>query len=259
LAYFELRVTGPAHDLHSGLFGGIVNNPAQVLCELIAGMHDSQGRITLPGYYDRVRALSSEDRAEMARLNLGESFYKGQTGAPELWGEKGYTLEERLGARPTLEVNGMISGFTGKGSKTVLPAHAMAKISMRLVPDQDPAEVHHQLIQYLQSHAPQTVSWELEVMSGGPACLTDRNLPATQALARALEVVWGKKPVYKREGGSIPVVAAMQSILGAESVITGFGLGDDAIHAPNEHLNLGNWANGIDALVHFLYYLGRAE
>lgn len=259
LAYFEVRVYGPAHDLHSGLFGGVVNNPAQVLCELIAGMHDNQGRITLPGYYDRVRQLSHEEKAEMARLNLGENFYKQQTGVPELWGESGYTPEERLGARPTLEVNGILSGFTGHGSKTVLPAYAMAKISMRLVPDQDPAEVHQQLRQYLQSHAPKTVRWELDVMAGGPACLTDRNLPATRSLARALEVVWGKKPVYKREGGSIPVVASMQTILGVESVITGFGLSDDAIHAPNEHLNLGNWAHGIDALVHFFYFLGEAQ
>jgi acetylornithine deacetylase/succinyl-diaminopimelate desuccinylase-like protein len=257
LAYFELRVYGPAHDLHSGLFGGLVHNPAQVLCELIAGMHDDQARVTLPGFYDRVRTLPAEERDQLARASMGEAFYKKQAGVSYLWGENGYTPEERLGARPTLEVNGLLSGFTGHGSKTVLPAEAMAKISMRLVPDQDPVEVQQQLRRYLESRAPASVRWELELMSGGPASITDLKLHATRALARALEAVWGKKPVFKREGGSIPVVASMQTILGVESVITGFGLGDDNIHAPNEHLNLANWARGIDALVHFFTYLGE--
>ncbi len=257
LAYFELRVFGPAHDLHSGLFGGVVHNPAQVLCELIAGMHNDRGEITLPGYYDRVRALSAEERVEFARIDMDEGYYLGQTGAAGLWGEKGYTPAERIGARPTLEVNGLLSGFTGQGSKTVLPAYAMAKISMRLVPDQDPEEVHQQLIRYLEANAPKTVHWELDQMAGGPASITDRDLPGTQALSRALETVWGKKPIYKREGGSIPVVASMQTILGADSVVTGFGLGDDNIHGPNEHLNLANWYRGIDALIHFFYNLGE--
>jgi acetylornithine deacetylase/succinyl-diaminopimelate desuccinylase-like protein len=257
LAYFELRIYGPAHDLHSGLFGGAIHNPAQVLCELIAGMHDGQGRITLPGYYDRVRPLSTDEKLEISRLGMDEAYYKKQTGAVNLWGEAGYLPAERIGARPTLEINGILSGFTGAGSKTVLPAKAMAKISMRLVPDQNPSEVHQQLIRYLETHAPDTVRWELDEMAGGPACITDRNLPAAQALARALEAVWGKKPVYKREGGSIPVVASMQTLLGVDSVVTGFGLGDDNIHAPNEHLSLRNWTMGIDALIHFFYYMGE--
>ena len=257
LAYFELRLHGPSHDLHSGLFGGLVHNPAQVLCELIAGMHDAQGRITLPGFYDRVRPLPAEERAQLARDAMGEAFHLKQAGVSQLWGEQGYSPEERLGARPTLEVNGLLSGFTGHGSKTVLPAEAMAKISMRLVPDQDPAEVEQQLRRYLESHAPASVRWELEEMSSGPASITDLNLPATRALAAALETVWGKAPQLKREGGSIPVVASMQTILGVESVITGFGLSDDNIHAPNEHLNLANWSRGIDALVLFFTALGK--
>jgi acetylornithine deacetylase/succinyl-diaminopimelate desuccinylase-like protein len=257
LAYFELRVYGPDHDLHSGQFGGVVHNPAQALCELIAGMHDAAGRITLPGFYDRVVSLSTEERQELSRLPTGEDYYLQQTGALQLWGEEGYTSSERVGARPTLEVNGLLSGFTGKGSKTVLPAHAMAKISMRLVPKQDPKEVHQQLRKYLEQHAPKTIRWELDSMAGGPACITDPHHPAAQALGRALEKVWGVRPVLKREGGSVPVVADMQTILGAESVLTGFGLPDDNLHAPNEKLHLPTWYQGIDALIHFFYNLAE--
>lgn len=255
LAYFELRVFGPEHDLHSGLFGGVVHNPAQALCELIAGMHDEQGRVTLPGYYDRVRQLSTEERMELARLPMDDEYYREQTGVPQIWGETGYSAIERTGARPTLEVNGLLSGFTGTGSKTVLPAYAMAKISMRLVPDQDPAEVHQQLLAYLREKAPASIRWELIAMQGGKPSMADLKLPATQAMSRALETVWGKRPVYKREGGSIPVVADMQTILGADSVLTGFGLPDDNLHAPNEKLHLPTWYRGIDALIHFFYNL----
>jgi acetylornithine deacetylase/succinyl-diaminopimelate desuccinylase-like protein len=255
LAYFELRVYGPEHDLHSGLYGGVVHNPAQALCELIAGMHDDHGRITLPGFYDRVRSLSAEERGELARLPMNEAYYRDQTGVPQVWGEEGYSPTERIGARPTLEVNGLLSGFTGKGSKTVLPAHAMAKISMRLVPDQDPAEVEKQLRQYLEQNAPKTIRWELDTMAGGPASITDPHIPGAEALSRALEQVWGIRPVYKREGGSIPVVADMQNILGVGSVLTGFGLPDDNLHAPNEKLHLPTWYRGIDALINFFYNL----
>ncbi len=255
LAYFELHVYGPAHDLHSGLYGGVVHNPAQALCELIAGMHDTQGRVTLPGYYDRVKPLSANERSELARLPMNDDFYLQQTGAGQVWGEAGYTATERIGARPTLEVNGLLSGFTGKGSKTVLPAEAMAKISMRLVPDQDPEEVHQQLRRYLEQNAPATVKWELIFFGGGPASMADPQVPGAKALARGLEQVWGTRPVYKREGGSIPVVADMQKILGIESVLTGFGLPDDNLHAPNEKLHLPTWYRGIDALIHFFYNL----
>ncbi|HEY57936.1 MAG TPA: dipeptidase [Anaerolineae bacterium] len=255
LAYFELRVYGPKQDLHSGIYGGVVHNPAQALAELIAGMHDEQGRVTLPGFYDKVRPLDDEERAELARLPMDEAFYLAQTGAPALWGEAGYTPVERVGARPTLEVNGLYSGFIGEGAKTVLPAYAMAKISCRLVPDQDPDEVAAQMRAYLEQHAPPTIRWELEVMHGGPASITDRKSPWVQALAQAMEQVWGVRPAYKREGGSIPVVAQIQEILGKDSVLTGFGLPDGNLHAPNENLHLPTWRKGIMALVHFFYNL----
>jgi acetylornithine deacetylase/succinyl-diaminopimelate desuccinylase-like protein len=252
LAYFELRVSGPDHDLHSGSFGGVVHNPAQALCELIAGMHDAQGRVTLPGYYDRVRPLEAEEREELARLPLDEDFYLKQTGAPALYGEEGYTHSERIGARPTLEVNGLLSGFTGEGSKTVLPAKAMAKISMRLVPDQDPEEVHQQLIRYLEMHAPPTIRWEVIRHAGGPASVTNRDLPGVQALSQALDAVWGRRPVFKREGGSVPVVAQMEDILGIGSIVVGFGLPDDNLHAPNEKIHLPTWYRGIETVIHFI-------
>ncbi len=256
LAYFELRVYGPAHDLHSGLYGGVVHNPAQALCELIAGMHDAQGRVTLPGFYDRVVPLSETERKELARLPMDEAYYLQQTGASQTWGEAGFTPAERVGGRPTLEINGLLSGFTGKGTKTVLPGEAMAKISMRLVPNQDPQEVNQQLRKYLEAKAPRTIRWELTFFDGGsPASMADPQIPGAKALARGLEQVWGARPVYKREGGSIPVVADMQTILGAESVLTGFGLPDDNLHAPNEKLHLPTWYKGIDALINFFFNL----
>lgn len=256
LAYFELRVSGPAHDLHSGMFGGSVHNPAQALCELIAGMHDRDGRITLPGFYDRVRPLDQAERRELARLPINDSFYLEQTGAPVLYGEADYTTVERVGGRPTLEINGLLSGFTGEGTKTVLPAHAMAKISMRLVPDQDPYEVERQLRRYLEEYAPGTIRWELLLHSASPASISNIHLPAVTALAQALEDTWGKPPIYKREGGSVPVVAQMQSILGIESVITGFGLPDDNLHAPNEKLHLPTYFKGIEVFIRYLDLLG---
>jgi len=255
LAYFEIRLTGPDHDLHSGLFGGVVHNPAQVLSELIAGMHDSEGRVTLPGFYDSVRPLTQDERQELARLPMDEAFYLHQTGAPDLHGEKGFTPAERVGTRPTLEVNGLLSGFTGEGSKTVLPSRAMAKISMRLVPDQDPQDVHQQLLSYMEKNAPSTIHWEVIPMAGGQASITDRNLPAVVALEKALEATWGKRPVYKREGGSVPVVAQMHKILGVDSVLTGFGLPDDNLHAPNEKMHIPTFYKGIEALVRFISIL----
>lgn len=251
LAYFELRVYGPDHDLHSGLFGGTVHNPAQALCELIAGMHDAQGRITLPGYYDSVVPISAEERAEFARLPMDEAYYLEQTGAPELFGEAGYAPVERVGGRPTLEVNGLLSGFTGEGSKTVLPAMAMAKISMRLVPNQRPEEIHQQMLQYLKAHAPNTVRYDIKILNSGLPSVTNRNMPAVSALSRAMESVFGSRPVYRREGGSIPVTAQISEILGIDSVLTGFGLPDDNLHAPNEKIHLPTFYHGIDTLIHF--------
>jgi acetylornithine deacetylase/succinyl-diaminopimelate desuccinylase-like protein len=255
LAYFELRIFGPDHDLHSGVFGGVVHNPAQVLIDLISKMHNSEGRIMLPRFYDDVLPLTEAEKAELSRLNLGEDYYKSQTGVINTWGESGYSLVERVGARPTLDVNGFLSGFTGAGAKTVIPARAMAKISTRLVPNQDPEKVHQQLRDFITANIPNTVRWELEMLSGGHPSISDVTIPEALALAKALETVWGKKPIYKREGGSVPVVADMQQILGIDSVLTGFGLPDDNIHSPNERMHLPTWTKGIDALIHFFMNL----
>jgi acetylornithine deacetylase/succinyl-diaminopimelate desuccinylase-like protein len=255
LAYFEIRVFGPDHDLHSGIFGGVVHNPAQALCELIAGMHDKQGRITLPGYYDRVRIIDEDEREELSRLPMDEKFYLKQTGASSIWGEAGFSPVERTGARPTLEVNGILSGFTGEGSKTVLPAWAMAKLSMRLVPDQDPEEVYQQLRTYLENNVPSTIRYEIKELAGGPATISDRNSAGVKGMEQAMESVWGKRPIFKREGGSVPVVGMFQEILGIESVNCGFSLPDDNFHSPNEKLNLPTWYRGIDTFINFFYNL----
>ncbi len=260
LAYFELRIIGPDHDLHSGLFGGIVHNPAIVLSNLISGMHNVDGVIQLEGFYDDVIELSEDERKELSRLPISDEDLLEQTGVKMLWGEKNYTSIERTGARPTLDINGILSGFTGEGSKTVIPAWAMAKISMRLVPDQDPEKVHQQLIKYIEKNIPPTVSWDLKKHAGGKASIANTNHPGVIALAKALEDVWHTKPVFKREGGSIPIVGEMQKILGTDSVLTGFGLPNDNIHSPNEKLHLPTWRKGILAIIHFFYnYSGENE
>jgi acetylornithine deacetylase/succinyl-diaminopimelate desuccinylase-like protein len=255
LAYFDVYIWGPDHDLHSGLYGGTVHNPAQALIELIAGMHDENGSVTLPGFYDPVRPVSAEEHADMAKLPQDEAFYKEQTGVPELWGEPDYLPVERVGARPTLEVNGFLSGYTGEGSKTVLPANAMAKLSCRLVPNQEPREVHKQLVAYMETNAPKTIKWEVKLLNAGPTAITDRSLPAIQFMAQAMESVWGVRPLFKREGGSIPVVAMLQNNIGAESILFGSSLPEDNVHAPNERLHLPTWYKTMDAIIHFFYNL----
>ncbi len=251
LAYFEINVEGPDHDLHSGIFGGSVLNPANELARLIGGMHDENGRITLPGFYDSVRDLDAEERAQLDRLPAKEDFYLKQTGAPALWGEAGYSPVEHTGARPTLDVNGFLSGFTGEGSKTVLPGKAMAKVSMRLVADQDPVEVEKQLRQYLEENARPGIKWVLHTHAGSPPSITSRDSKGVKALAQAMKDVWNVEPMYRREGGSVPVVAQMEQILGVDSVLTGFGLPDDNLHAPNEKLTLAPWYKGIETLIRF--------
>jgi len=253
LAYFEIRVQGPAGDLHSGMFGGAVLNPGNELARLIAGMHDENGRVTLPGFYDSVLELSEKERTELARLPMDEEYFLNLTGAPTLYGEKGYSPVERVGGRPTLDVNGFLTGFTGEGSKTVLPAKAMAKISMRLVANQDPAEVEQQLYQYLEENARPGITWKVLKHAGSPPSITPIDSEGVQAMAAGLEAVWGKKPLYYRVGGTIPVVGQMESILGVDSVLTGFGLPDDNLHAPNEKLSLAPWYMGIDSLIHFFF------
>ena len=257
LAYMEIRVFGPDHDLHSGSFGGSILNPAQALCELIAKMHDDQGRITLPGFYDKVRPISPEEKLELSHFPIGDAYYLQTTGAPALYGEAGFTTIERLGTRPTLEVNGFLSGFTGEGSKTVLPAMAMAKISTRLVPDQLPGDVYQQMRVFLEANAPKTIRWSLITMHGGPASLSDRSSIYIKALSSALETVWRVPPVFKREGGSVPVVLDFKQILGVETVNTGFSMPDDNPHSPNEKLHLPSWFRGIDAFIHFYYNLAQ--
>lgn len=255
LAYFEIRVYGPNQDLHSGIFGGTVHNPGQAICELVAGMHDDQGCVTLPGFYDKVQPLGAEERAEIARLPKGEDWYLKHTGVPALWGEEEYTPEERTGGRPTLEVNGLYSGFIGEGSKTVLPSYAMAKISCRLVPNQDPDEVYEQLMQYMRENAPPSIKWEVINMVGSPPSISDRNSLWAKAYLKAAETVWGVRPAFKREGGSVPVVTDFQQTLGVDVVNMGFGLPSDNMHGPNEKLDLPNWYRGIDALIHFFFNL----
>jgi acetylornithine deacetylase/succinyl-diaminopimelate desuccinylase-like protein len=255
LAYFEIRVYGPDHDLHSGLFGGTVHNPAQALAELIAGMHDENGRITLPGFYDSVRKVAEAERADIARLPITAEHFLKQTGAPALWGEPDYSPEERVSIRPTLEVNGLLSGFIGEGSKTVLPAWAMAKISCRLVPDQEPEEIHKCMVEYMKQHAPQTIKWDVKNLHNSGVAITERDSAGIRAMARGLEQVWGKPPLFKREGGSIGVVVQLQKHAGVESVLTGFGLPEDNMHSPNEKLHLPTWGKGIDAFINMFYNL----
>ncbi len=252
LAYFEVEVHGPKQDLHSGIFGGAVHNPAQVLCELIAGMHDADNRVTLPGFYDTVRALDADEREALARTPVTDDDWKSLAGVKALWGEKGYSSTERTGARPTLEVNGIVGGFTGEGAKTVLPARALAKISTRLVADQDPAAIREQLCAYMRAHAPETVTWDVRELSHGDGAIMDRNSSAMRAAVRALHETFGAEPIFTRDGGSVPVVAMMQKQLHVDSVMMGFRLPDDNIHAPNEKQHLPTWYKGIEAFIRYL-------
>lgn len=253
LAHFDLWIQGPDHDLHSGVYGGVVQNPAQVLCELIAGMHDADGRVTLPGFYDSVRTLSGQERAELARFPYSEAEMRTEAGnPPALWGEKGYTPLERVGARPTLEVNGLGSGFTGAGSKTIIPSRALAKLSMRLIPHQDPDMVETQLREYLAENAPSTITWNLTRSASTGGVLTGRDSPAVRAMQAALQTVFGVAPIFQLEGGTIPVVGQVCQVLGADSVITGFGLPDDNLHAPNEKFSISNYICGIETYIRFL-------
>ena len=250
LAYFELRIYGPNADLHSGIFGGVVDNPANVLAKLIADMHDENGSVTLPGFYDKVRKISPQESEDLSRIGMDEAFFKKITGVSALGGEKKYPPVERIGARPTLDVNGLYAGYIEPGAKTIIPAYAMAKISTRLVPDQDPKDVEKGLKAYLESHVPDTVRYELINMSGAPAYITD-DAPGVDLFMKALEDTWHVKPIKKREGGSIPVATSMKNILGVDSILTGFGLPDDQIHSPNERLHLPTHKKGVQALIRF--------
>jgi len=249
----KLRVFGPARDLHSGAYGGVVHNPIHALSHMIAGLHDDDGRVTLDGFYERVRELTAEERAEMAKLPRDEASYLEQSGVSKLWGEPGFTPVEREGARPAVDVVHILAG----SPKSAIPAEANAIVTARLVPDQDPDEIQDGLMKHFEQHISSTVSWEVEDCEGFPASLTDRNSPAVQALSKAMVEVWGKEPLFCRSGGSIAAVGQLQQILGLDSVLTGFALPDSQMHGPNEKLHLPTWERGIEALVHFLYYLAE--
>jgi acetylornithine deacetylase/succinyl-diaminopimelate desuccinylase-like protein len=252
LVYFQIDLRGSGTDLHSGSFGGAVANPAFVLSQVIAQMKDRSGRIKIPGFYDDVVALQEEERKAWATLPYNEKQYKKDFGIPKVSGETGYTTLERTWARPTFEVNGLLSGFTGEGAKTVLPAVAMAKVSMRLVPNQTPDKIAELFEAQLRDVTPKTVELKVTRMHGGKPWMTSYDNPFVQAAGRAIERGFGRKPVFTREGGSIPVVSTFQEELGLPSVLFGVGLPDENAHAPNEKLDLGNFHGGIISSA-FLY------
>ena len=251
IVYFQIDVEGTKSDLHSGGFGGAVVNPAFALAQVLAQLKDKNGRITIPGFYDDVRRLSPEERRALARLPFSEKKLQKDIGAPVLFGEKGFTTLERLWARPTLEINGMVSGFIGEGAKTVLPARAMAKVSMRLVPDQDPAKIARAFTQYVKRLSPKTVRLKVTEISGrGRPWLAPTDHPAAQAMARAIQKGFGKRPVFTRTGGTIAVVPTLDRLLRVPILLMGIGLPDENAHAPNEKLDLDNLHHGMLSAVH---------
>ena len=251
LAYFQLDLKGSSQDLHSGSFGGTVINPNFALAQIISSLKDSEGRILIPGFYDDVAPMSDREKEELSRLPFDQERFRAEVGAPELFGEKGYGTLERIWSRPTLEVNGLCGGFTGEGAKTVIPATAMAKISMRLAPDQDPDRIAHLFERHLKTITPDSVELTLTRMHGGKPWLTPIDHPAIRAASRAFEKGFGASPVFVREGGTIPVVTTLAETLGLSTVLMGVGLPDENAHAPNERMDLGNYQNGIVSVAHF--------
>ena len=251
LSYLQIDLVGPNRDLHSGSFGGSVHNPIQALAEIIAQLHDKNGKITIPGFYKDVRALTKKERAAYKKLPWSDKKYAKDLGVKQLYGEKGFTSLERVWARPTLECNGIWGGFIGEGAKTVLPSRASAKISMRLVPDQKSAKIGKLVEKYIKKIAPKTVQVTIRDLHGGEAAITPIDSPGVQAAIAALEKGFGKKPLYQREGGSIPIVTQFKQLLGLDTVLLGFGLPDENAHAPDEHINLNNFFGGIRTSTHF--------
>ena len=251
LAYVEVTLEGPNRDLHSGIYGGGIENPISALATLIAGLHDSEHRVAIPGFYDDARDLTDEERATFRKLPFDEAAWKGSVGVADVRHEAGYSVLEAITARPTLDVNGIWGGYTGEGAKTVLPSKASAKVSMRLVPDQRPADVAEKLRAYLEAKTPPTMTLRFRDLHGGDPALIDTDSPAMQAAAEAMEGVYGRPPYFTREGGSIPVVADFKRILGLDTVLMGFGLDADAIHSPNEHFGLDRFDEGIRAIIRF--------
>jgi acetylornithine deacetylase/succinyl-diaminopimelate desuccinylase-like protein len=250
----EIRVSGPRRDLHSGNYGGAVHNPAQAVAEIVARLHDENGRVTIPGFYDNVLPLSDAERELLEQVPYPVQQWQEETGAPQLWGEAEYSLLERMTARPTCEVNGIWGGFSGNGSKTVLPAEAGAKITMRLVAKQEPGRIAQLFKEYVLSLVPDTVRVTVTTGAASAAAVTPFDSPQIAAAAKAYEVGWGAKPILSRAGGSLPILDAFQRELGIPFVLMPFGL-DDNRHSPNEHYHLDHFYKGIDTAIHYYYYL----
>jgi succinyl-diaminopimelate desuccinylase len=247
IATYELRVDGPSQDLHSGSFGGAVMNPAIALCYLLSSMVDGEGRIQIPGFYDDVRDLSESERLRFKQLPQDDQQFAKSIGVDRLFGEAGYTTDERRWARPTFDINGLTSGHQGEGVKTIIPATASAKFSFRLVPDQDPKKLTHALQRHLHDHAPASVRWSLEPDHAAPGMLADTESRFVDAAGRAIESAFGVKPVLIREGGSIPIVTQFQNVLECDCLLLGWGLSDDNAHSPNEKFRVEDYHRGIRA------------
>lgn len=254
LSYIEVEVTGPNRDLHSGVYGGAVANPITILAKMIASLHDENNHITIPGFYDDVVVATPEERELMARAPYDENEFKEDLGVKELWGEKGFTTNERTGIRPTLELNGIWGGYIGEGAKTVLPSKAFAKISARLVPNQGTDKITDILIKHLEKIAPPYVTVKAELHHGGEPYMTPIDSVAYQAAAKAMETTFGKTPIPVRGGGSIPICALFEKELGIKIVFMGFGLDSDNLHSPNEKFNIDNFYKGIETIPYFHQY-----
>ena len=259
LSYVEVEVVGPNRDLHSGVYGGAVANPINILAKMIASLHDEHNNITIPGFYDKVVALSDVERTELNKAPFNLEEFKADLGIDGEWGEHGYNTIERTGIRPTLDVNGIWGGYTGEGSKTVLPSKAYAKISMRLVPDQSSHEITELFAKHFKSLAPAGVKVEVRPHHGGEPVVTPIDSPAYKAAAKAMEKTFGKQPIPTRGGGSIPIVALFEEVLGLKSVLMGFGLDSDALHSPNEHYGVFNYFKGIETIPYFYHFLKEAH
>ena len=257
LSYVEVEVTGPKIDLHSGTFGGAVANPIDVLCSMISSLHDENRHITIPGFYDKVDVVSDADREAMSKTPFSLDEFKNELAVDDVMGESGYSTIERTGIRPTLDVNGIWGGYTGEGAKTVLPSKAYAKISMRLVPSQTSQEITQLFQDHFEKIAPKSVKVKVTPHHGGEAAVTPTDSPAYKAASRAMEKTFGKEPVPTRGGGSIPIVALFEEVLGLKTVLFGFGLDSDAIHSPNEKYGLFNFYKGIETIPYFYEYFAE--
>ena len=251
LSYVEVEVTGPNRDLHSGLYGGAVANPINILTKMIAFLHDDNNHITIPGFYDKVEELTKKERAKMAEAPFSEEAYKKSIGIDDIYGEKGYTTNERNSIRPTLDVNGIWGGYTGEGAKTVIASKAYAKISMRLVPDQDWEEITELFKKHFESIAPKSVSVKVKPHHGGQAYVTPIDHIGYKAAEKAYEQTFGKTPIPQRSGGSIPIVSLFERELNSKTILMGFGLDSDVIHSPNEHFGIWNYLKGIETIPYF--------